>query len=293
MRTTIEWTNHYERLKRYEIDHKKASGYYANVVTFEDVKAFKRWLALSEEDRKKTGIEQKKTPGGTVILPPGMKLDIKNPQLPKISESDTDILHMITSGLNKPEDMITGQSNGTYGSVKASRGPESDRNNNRKDDFEKFLRFDFFRPAFMLSSAFSDLKLVRTEECVIDFKEQEEIAGKIETEIWKSMEITFPVSEVSDSESLTKALLGVKHGSLADTLGIPHSVLAEKLGFSNYKSLRTRAATENKKYPELVSADVDSDVIDATTESSLLEKKTGNTTSNKKAKKDEKKTKTD
>lgn len=271
MRTTIEWTNHYENLKRYEIDHKKASGYYANVVSFEDVKAFKRWLSLSDEERKKTGIEQKKTPGGTIILPPGMKLDIKNPQLQRISEQDTDIMHMITAGLNKPEDMVTGQSNGTYGSVKATRGPESDRNANRRQDFEIFLRYDFFRSAFLLSSAVKKIKTERSEECVVDFKDGEDVMGKKVTPIWESLEITFPVSEVSDVESTTKALLGVKHGSLTDVLGIPNSLISEKLGMSNYRSLRLKAATEKLKYPELVMAGVDSNVIDANAESTNLE----------------------
>ena len=280
MRTTIEWTNHYENLKRYEIDHKKASGYYANVVTFEDPKAFKMWLAMTPEQRALTGIEQKKTPGGTLVMPPGMKLEIKNPQLQRISEQDTDILHMITSGLNKPEDMITGQSNGTYGSVKASRGPESDRNANRREDFELFLRYDFFRSAFLLSSKIKRIKLEREEQVVVDFKDGEPVDGTVKKSIWESLEIMFPVSEVSDVESTTKALLGVKHGSLADTLGIPRSVIAAKLGMPNYRSLRLKAATEEKFYPKLVLSDVDSDVIDASSESTMLETKKTNNTNN-------------
>ena len=273
MSTTIEWANHYESLKRYEIDHKRSSGAYLWTVTFEDVKAFKRWLALSKEEKKKTGICETKTPGGTLLLPPGMKLEVKNPQLPKISDSDTDILHMITSGLNKPEDMITGQSNGTYGSVKASRGPESDRNKNKQNDWEIFLRYDLFKYLFMLHSKFKPFNLEYEEDVVIGFKEQEEIMGKKKIPVWESMEITFPVSEVSDLESRVKALLGVKHGSLVDTLGIPYSVIAEQLGFTNYRSLRAKSSAEKKLYPELVSSDEDSDVIDATTESNLLEKK--------------------
>lgn len=271
MRTTIEWTNHYENLKRYEIDHKKSSGAYLWTISFEDLKAFKYWMSLSDDDKAKTGIMQQKTPGGTILMPPGMKMEVKNPQLSSISEQDTDILHMITAGLNKPEDMITGQSNGTYGSVKASRGPESDRANNRKDDFELFLRYDFFRHIFSLKNVVNpEMELERTENVVIDFKEGEEVEGKESLFIWESMEITFPTSEVSDSESATKALLGVKHGSLIDTLGIPASVVAKKLGFENYRTLRLKHLTEKKKYPELVY--VDSDSVDSSTESTLLEK---------------------
>ena len=275
MSTTIEWANHYENLKRYEIDHKRSSGSYLWTVSFEDVKAFKTWLSLTPEQKEETGIKQKKTPGGTIVLPPGMKLEVKNPNLPKISDSDTDILHMITSGLNKPEDMVTGQSNGTYGSVKASRGPESDRNKNKQSDFELFLRYDFFKPLFLLNSAITKLKLEREEEIVEDFKDGKEVFGKEMVPIWESMEVVFPSSEVSDMESATKGLMGVKHGSLADTLGVPLSAIAEKLGFTNYRSLRAKHAVEAKKYPELSSGldEEGSDVIDSAQESKMLEKK--------------------
>ena len=282
MATTIEWANHYENLKRYEIDHKRSSGAYLWTVTFEDVKAFKRWLALTDEEKAKTGIMQTKTPGGTLVLPPGMKLEVKNPQLPKISDSDTDILHMITSGLNKPEDMVTGQSNGTYGSVKASRGPESDRNKNRQSDWELFLRYDLFRFVFLMGSKFRKIKIEYEEEVILDFKNQKEVTGKETVPVWESMEITFPISEVSDLESVTKALMGVKHGSLADTLGIPHSYIAEKLGMPNYRSLRAKHAVEMKKYPELVVAsEEDSDTIDSAEESTMLEKKKSGDTKGK------------
>lgn len=275
MRTTIEWANHYENLKRYEIDHKKSSGSYLWVFSFEDPKAFRGWLSMSPEDRAKTGVYQKKTPGGSLVLPPGMKVEVKNPQLPKISDSDTDIMHMITSGLNKPEDMVTGQSSGTYGSVKASRGPESDRNENRKAKFNMFLIYDFLKHVFRLRNcAVSDFKLKRTVEEVIDFKNGKEVFGKAEVPVWECVDIMFPVSEVNDVESRAKAYLGVKHGSLVDALGIPPSIIAEKMGFVGYKYLRMKEATEKKMYPELISA-VDSDLLDTEQEKVIEKPKEG------------------
>ena len=116
----------------------------------------------------------------------------------------------------------------------------------------------------------------------MDFKNQKEVTGKETVPVWESMEITFPISEVSDLESVTKALMGVKHGSLADTLGIPHSYIAEKLGMPNYRSLRAKHAVEMKKYPELVVAsEEDSDTIDSAEESTLLEKKKSGDTKGK------------
>ena len=269
MRTTLEWANHYENLKRYEIDHKKSSGAYMWTFSFEDPKSFKNWLTMSEEDRAKTGIMQKKTPGGSLILPPGVKCAVQNPNLPKISDTDTDILHMITSGLNKPEDVVTGQSSGTYGSVKASRGPESDRTENKKDGFRKFLIYDFFKHVFRLRNCVvPSFKLKREVEQVIDFKKGKEIFGKKTKDAWECVDIMFPMSEVSDLESRVKAYLGVKHGSLVDALGIPPSLIAEKIGFVGYKYLRMKAATEKKQYPELIQT-VDSDSLDTNQEEGI------------------------
>ena len=59
LRTTIESLNHYENLKKYEIDHKKACGSYAWAFEFEDINAFRRWLALSDAEREKTGMMAK------------------------------------------------------------------------------------------------------------------------------------------------------------------------------------------------------------------------------------------
>lgn len=249
--TTIKWINYYEDLKKYEIDHKKSAGAYVWTVTIEDAKSFKMWLALTDEERRKTGIMAKKTPGSTLILPPGMKLEVKNPQLPKISDADTDIMEMITSGLNKPNDMVTGSSKGTYGSVKASRGPQSDRIEDEKAYFERFMRYDFWRPIFFLSSSVSSFpKYIYVEE-VVDFVNKEPVKKKVKKEPHELIEFSFPVSEISDMESRAKGTLGVKHGSLAKSLGIPHEELAKKLGFSNYRKLRLRHATEEEKYPEL------------------------------------------
>jgi len=65
------------------------------------------------------------------------------------------------------------------------------------------------------------------------------------------IDIAFPVSEVIDAESRARAYLGVKHGSIYDTLGIPNNEIAKKLGFGNYRRLRLAHETEVEKYPEL------------------------------------------
>lgn len=254
LRTTIEWINHYETLKKYEIDHKKAAGAYLWIITIEDPKAFRTWLGMSDEERAKTGIMGQYVPGGKIVLPPGMDMKAVNPTLPNISGSDTDILHMVTAGLNSPEDMVTGQSGGTYASVKASRAPQGDRVSDSIEQFERFLRHTFWRSIFFLGSTLGAIpKQFKVEEAV-EFKNQEPVYKKVAKEAYELLEFTFPVSEVSDLEAVARAVLGVKHGSIIDTLGLPASDIAHRMGFGNYSTRRLKKATEDKQFPELAVA---------------------------------------
>jgi hypothetical protein len=248
----LEWLNYYENLKKYEIDHKKSSGSYVWVVTITDPKAYRLWVSLSAEEKRKTGIMAKKTPGGTLVLPMGMELKAINPQLPRISDSDTDILHMVTGGLNEPEDVTSGQSKGTFASVKASRGPMSDRMSDEIAYFERFLRYDFYRAVFFLRSAVTSFPSTFKRREAVDFKNKKAKFKDIERKPHELIEIAFPVSEVNDAETRAKAYLGVKHGSVYDTLGVSNKTIAEKLGIGNYRRERLQQATEEDRYPELI-----------------------------------------
>lgn len=252
LRTIIEWLNYYETLKKYEIDHKRSAGSFLWVVTINDVQSFRLWLGLSDEERRKTGIMAKKTPGGTLVLPPGMSLDVANPSLPNISESDTDIFHMISAGLNEPEDVLSGQSKGTFASVKASRGPMSDRVADEVAYFERFLRYDLFASIFFLRSAVTDFpREIKMKEAV-DFKKKKPVFKFVRKAPEDLIDFNFPTSEVIDAETRARAYMGVKHGSVVDTLGVPYSEVSKKLGMYNYRKLRLMQATEEERYPELI-----------------------------------------
>lgn len=271
LRTSLKWLNYYENLKEYEIDHKKSSGAYLWVVKITDPKIFRLWLSLSDEDRRKTGIGAKKIPGSTLVLPFGMEIEAKNPQLPKISDSDTDILDMVVSGLNESSDVTMGTSRSSYSSVKAGRGPMSDRISDEIALFESFLRYDFWGSIFFLRSKIDPKfpeKFKKKE--VIDFKKtKKKVADPITGEqteeddykpVFKDVEyaperiieISYPTSEIVDVESRARAYLGVKHGSTYDVLGIPNAEIAKKLGFGNYHKLRLKHATEQESYPPLM-----------------------------------------
>lgn len=251
VRTVLQWIEHYELLKKYEIDWKKSVGSYVWAVQFSDVKSWIQWLKMSDADRRKTGIAAKKTPGGTMVLGPNMDLKVLNPNLPNISESDTDILHMVTSGLNEPEDVATGQSKGTFASVKESRGPMSDRISDEVSYFERFMRYDFWGSVFFLKSKISGFPESFKMEAAIAFKDNEPVFKTVDRKPQDLIDINFPTSEINDLEARARALLGVKHAALSDTMGVPMSEIARKMGFGNYASLRLKYEAEKKKYPEL------------------------------------------
>ncbi len=253
LRTTIEWLNHYENLKKYEIDHKKSSGAYVWVVKITDARAFKTWMKMSDADREKTGIMVKKTPGSTLVLPPGMEIQAISPQLTSISEQDTDILHMATSGLNEPEDVTTGQAKGTYASIKASRGPMSDRISDEIAYWHRFLIHDFWGGIFFLKASMGKFPFsFKVREAYKWDKNQKAVFKERAYRPEKLIDVSYPVSEMIDFEARAKGLLGVKHGNVSDNLGIPHSEVARRIGFSGYGRLRLKSATEEERYPKLV-----------------------------------------
>lgn len=328
LRTVLSWINHYENLKKYEIDHKKSAAAYLWIAQFEDMRSFRNWLSLTDEQRAKTGLYAKKTPGGTLVLPPGIDIECKNPNLSKISDQDTDIMELVVSGLNKTYGQVTGSSKGTFASANANKGPQSDRTSDEIAFFRTYLQFDFWRAVFFLKIKVAKFPETFEAEVVTGFKktiqtvtkpdpfkqlhtpaaapsaskklalrpksgskpaavnkptapakpsvvdvptiteEVEVLEPIVETVNWpphKLLEFSFPVSEVADVESRARAYLGVKHGSVVDTLGIPMEEIARRLGFGSYRTLRLRHATEKETLPALV-ATVDAEAQQEKTE---------------------------
>ena len=263
--TVIKWINHYENLKQYEIDHKKSSGAYCWVFKITDAKSFKIWLKMSDEDKKKTGIMAKKTPGSSLVLPPGIDVEVKNPNLSKITDQDTDILEMVSSGLNEPGDIMTGSSKGSFASVNATRAPMSDRTSDEIIAFERFLKYDFWHAILFLRAQVTDFKFEYQVDDCVGFNNGTEIIKKVSKLAYELVDINFPVSQTIDFEGITKGLLGVKHGPISETLGIPNKVIAKQLGINNYGRMRQKHAIEKKKYPELVYG-VDAETLQETVE---------------------------
>jgi hypothetical protein len=255
LKTTLQWLNYYEMLKEYEIDHKKSVGSYVWVFSIENPRDFRLWLSMTDDQRKKTGIAAKKTPGSTLVLPPGVKCEVKSPQLPSIKDEDTDIMQMAISGLNEPADVTTGTAKGTFASVKASRGPMSDRISDEIAYFDRYVKHDFWSSVFFLKSVISNFPThFKRREAVRFDKDSKPIFESVKRRPEELIEISYPISEIADFESRAKGLLGVKHGPISGTLGIPNRQVADALGFGSYGRNRLRKATEDENYPELIYA---------------------------------------
>ena len=242
-------------LKDLEVDHKRSSSTYCYVAKFDDPRAYQRWMAMSDEEQARTGLTTKKTTGGTLILPPGMDMKIVNPNLQKISDADTDILAMISSGLNESSNVMTGQNKGTYASAKAQKGPSSDRTQDEIHEFNNFWKYDFWSAVFFLKNAVSNFPKTFKVKKAVDFKNQEPIFKLVNKKPEELINIVNPVSAEVDYEGIAKSMLGVKHGSVKESLGISNELIASKFGINNYKEARLQSATEDEKYPELISAE--------------------------------------
>jgi hypothetical protein len=277
LRTTIEWLNHYENLKKYEIDHKKSSGAYTWVFTFEDVRAFRTWLTLTDEEKRQTAVGSKMTPGSKLILPPGMSVEAKNPNLTSIKDQDTDILQMIAGGMNEPQDIMTGTSAGGYSSVKASRGPMSDRISDEVAFFERWLRYEFWGSIFFLKSAIGKFSETVPVKEAVGFKENKEpIMKTVQKRPEMVVDISFPTSDIIDYEARARGMLGVKHGPLSESLGVSNTEVARRMGFGGYGRQRLKQATEKELYPDLVyEGGVDAESLQETTEGETPKKQTG------------------
>jgi len=273
LRTVLEWLNHYENLKKYEIDHKRSSGAYLWIFSFENPRDFKLWLTLTDEERAKTAILEKKTPGGSLVLPPGLKCEVRNPNLASIKEQDTDIMQMVTSGLNEPADVTTGTAKGTFASVKASRGPMSDRTSDEVSYFDSFQKYDFWGSIFFLKNKINNFPTHFSVREAYDFDENgKPLFKKKKKRPEQLVDISYPISETANFEGRAKGLLGTKHGPVTESLGVPASEVSKRMGLGGYVRMRLRKATEDKNFPELVYS-VDAESLQETVEGEVPKKK--------------------
>jgi hypothetical protein len=252
--TVIEWLNYYENLKKYEIDHKKSSGMYAWVFSFDNIRSFMQWLSLTDEQKRETALMAKPEPGAKLFLPPGITVDLKSPNLTSITDQDTDIMRMVTSGLNETDDVTTGNTKGsTFSSLSASRGPMSDRTSDEIAYFDRFWKHDFWSAIFYLRSKVnSSFKLKYKRNVCIGFTKKGKPILKKKTFLAEQcIEVSYPTSETINYSERAKGMLGTKHGPISEQIGTPKSLAANVMGIGNYRTQRMRKAVEDEEYPTL------------------------------------------
>jgi hypothetical protein len=132
-----------------------------------------------------------------------------------------------------------------------SRGPVSDRIQDQIADLERFMIYTFWRGALWLYSKTTGTNWEVKVKEVYKFENGEPKTKQVVKELHETVKVSFPISEMGDLEAKSRALLGVKHGPVTETLGISRESVARALGFFNYNDERLRYATEDEEYPEL------------------------------------------
>jgi len=210
VRATLKWLEKYEQLKDWEIDHKKSSGAYLWCIEVKDRQSLRLWLAMSDEERAKTGLMAPKVPGGTLFLPPGFTLTCNNPKLSSISDQDSDILRLISAGLNVAEDAMTGSSSGsTYGGVKMSRGPMTDRIQDHAINLDRWLIHGFWRGVLWLHSKVGGMPWEYSTKIAYKFDDAGAPKYRLKKfQAHKTISISHPVSASVDLERQIAGITG-------------------------------------------------------------------------------------
>jgi len=252
IKSTLEWLNYYELMKKIEVDYKRSATSYLWVVKFEDKAAFRLWMSMTEEEQRRTGLMAQKSPGGQLILPPGMTISCEAPRLSTITDEDRDLLHFVTAGLGVDASTLTGDYNAnTYASAKMARTPLSDRISAYATYFERFIKYELFRSVFIAKNIINGTKIDYKVKQVVKFLDKEPRSRNVIKKAWELIDVSFPLDDVADLEAKAKAFLGSKHGSLPDTLGISKETIAKRLGFGAYAKEVYKYWSEKEYMPDL------------------------------------------
>ena len=255
LRTIIEWANLYENSIKWGLDYKKAQSSYAIVLEFQDTPAGKYayniWLSMSEEEKKATGLAGALTPGSRIFLRPGVKMEIKSPNLTKGTGENLDLLNMVGAGARTPQDLMQGQSSGaTYASLKMSRNPFTISIENLQEKFKNFLVYRYFRTVFYCKSAIkSSFPTVFKKKVVAEVVKGKPTFAYMLVEPAKLVEVSMPQIKLTEDEGIVRTMLGSKHMGL-NSIGMSKKSMAESLGFDDYNRQKRERMIEEEDYGE-------------------------------------------
>lgn len=253
--TVLEAVNLYWNAIKWQLDHKKAQCAYTNVLTFDDTPAGKVawqiWNRLTDEEKAKSGLTKQLTPGSTIVLMPGLKFDVKAPQLTKITGENQDILNIAGAGARTPQDLWQGQASGaTHASLKSSRSPLEMEIENLQYKLGNLVKYEVLRACFFVAAKMGKFPETFEVEEIVDVKKGEPTFKKIKTEPIELVNLSFPdIKFEQQIEGKVNAYLGSQHAGLT-SIGVSDSKVAKEMGVDNLNALRREQIKERQKFGE-------------------------------------------
>lgn len=260
----LEAINLYWSAIKWELDHKKSQTAYTIVVTFKDsplgLRTWFTWKSMSDDEKAATGLTRPLTPGSKVILPPGMDVNIKSPQMSALSGQNQDLLNISGAGAKTPQDLWQGQASGsTYASLKVSRPPFILNIENLQTKFKNFMLYDVLRACLWakhkmggkfisLSTKEYTLPEVYKAEWVQEVNVDKPKIIEIEVEPIEKIAFTFAQIKLLDApEQLVNSLFGSKHGGVYGA-GVSAETALKRFGVQDFDAEKRKQIIEQSHY---------------------------------------------
>lgn len=249
----LEFANLYKNAVKWDLDFKKAQSSYAIVFKFEDSPAGKvvsrLWNGMTAEEKEKTGLTKPIKPGERIFVPLGMNIEIKAPNIQRLSGNNQDLIDLVGAGARTPMDLFQGQASGMpYAQVKASRSPLEMEIDNLQWKFGNFFKYSLLRGCFYLEAiinGFPDAFQIEEISEVVDGKPKFE---KVDVEPVELVNLTFPLIKFeSDPLSKVQAYLGTQNGGMTQ-IGMSEEDIFKSMGVRDYSRQKRKKILEEIQY---------------------------------------------
>lgn len=251
--SVLEFANLYKNAVKWDLDFKKAQSAYAIVFKFDDTPAGKvlsrLWEAMTPEQKAATGLTNPIKPGDRVFLKPGMTLEVKSPQLQKLSGSNQDLIDLVGAGARTPMDLFQGQASGMpFAQVKASRSPLEMEIDNLQWKFGNFFKYGILRACFFLESVFNGFPDTFQIDDISEVVDGNPKIEKVDVEPVELVNLTFPLVKFeSDPLNKVQSFLGSQHGGLKQ-IGVSDEEIARSMGVRDLSRQKRKKKLEEIQY---------------------------------------------
>lgn len=251
--SVLEFANLYKNAVKWDLDFKKAQSSYAIVFKFQDTPAGKvmsrLWNGMTAEEKEKTGLTKPIKPGERVFVPLGMDLEIKAPNIQRLSGNNQDLIDLVGAGARTPMDLFQGQASGMpYAQVKASRSPLEMEIDNLQWKFGNFFKYSVLRACFFLESVINGFPDTFQMEEISEILEGEPKYEMVDVEPIELVNLSFPLIKFeSDPLSKVQAYLGTQNGGMKQ-IGMSEEDIFKSMGVRDYSRQKRKKILEEKQY---------------------------------------------